>query len=84
MSCVVGLIIVCPPALDDIPRVFQADEPVFVQTLIPQSADEALSIGIFSRLSRPDEIQLHTIAISPLIQDFTGKLRSIVYRDDLR
>ena len=45
-----AIVIVCPQAFGNISRVFQTDEPVLVRTPIPQSADEAVSIGALSRL----------------------------------
>src|SRR4030043_513712 len=74
------LIIVYPPPFDNIPGIFQADEPVFTKTLISKPADEALDIRIFYRLTRPDEIQLNAITISPFIQTPAREFRPVVQR----
>ena len=75
---------VYPPAFDSIPGVFPAEKPVLVQALIPQSADEALSVGIFDRLARSDELQLQTFGVSLLIKCLAGELGTAIQSDDLR
>jgi hypothetical protein len=62
------LVVVLPPIFDDVPSVLQIHKPVDIQTLVPQPTDEALGIGVFNRLSRPDEIQFDTFTISLLVQ----------------
>ena len=55
-----GAIVVLPPCFDNLPRVGEAQEPVAAEALIPQRADEALSVGVLHRLARADEVQLHS------------------------
>ncbi len=45
-------IVVQAPGLDDLARAGQAEEPVLVQTLVAESAVEALDVGILVRLAR--------------------------------
>src|SRR4030043_1986707 len=74
-----ALIIVYPPSFDNIPGIFQANEPVFIKTLISQPADEALGKSVLYRLPRSDEVQLNAIAIGPLIKATTGEFRPVVH-----
>jgi hypothetical protein len=62
------LVVVPPPIFDDPMGVRQADEPVRVQTLVPKPADEAFGKRVLNRFTRPDEIQLHSFSIRPLIE----------------
>ena len=77
------LIVINSPSLDNLPGVFQAYKPVYIQAFIPKSAVEALDKCILNGLSRADEIEFDPLAVSPLIQSLTGKLRPVIYGDDL-
>jgi len=52
----------------------QADKPISVQALVSQPPDEALGQGVFYRLSRSNEIQLHPFTISPLISQYRSSM----------
>ena len=43
----------------------QAGEPVFVQTLVPQSAVERFDIGVLIGFAWLDQLQRHAVAIGP-------------------
>ena len=51
-----------PPGVDFGLRVFQRQEPVLVQTLLPEASVEALDLRIVRRLAWPAEIELHVIS----------------------
>ena len=62
------LVVVSTPIFDNVTGMFQINKPVSIQTLIPEPAVKALSISILYRLPWPDEIQLHTLAVSQFVQ----------------
>jgi len=76
------LVVIPPPFFDNISGMFQAEEPFGIQALVMQPPDEALSVGILYRLAGPDEIQLQTFSVRPLIKGSTGKLRHVIHNDD--
>jgi hypothetical protein len=78
------LVVVLPPGFDDLAGLIQTDKPMLVQTLVAELAVEALHVGVLHRLARPDEVQLHTAPIGPLIQCLTGELWPVVDHDHLR
>jgi hypothetical protein len=59
-------------------------EPVRIQTLIPQSAVEALHVGILHRLSRLNKLQAHAPFLTPGGQCPTAKLWPLIQNDRLR
>jgi len=61
-------IVVHPPALDDLPGILQADEPVFIETFDPEPAVEAFHIGVLHGLPQLDELQLDSLLVRPGVQ----------------
>jgi len=45
-----------------------AGEPVFVQAFVAKLAVETFDEGVFDRLARPDESQLHTVGVGPGVE----------------
>ena len=48
-------IVVLSPGFDDLARMIQADEPVFVEAFVAELPVEALDVGVLNRLAGPDE-----------------------------
>src|ERR1035437_6656758 len=72
------MIVVPLPVADLAPRVSQIQEPVLVQTLIPELAVEAFDVAILHRPARRDEVQLYSVLIRPPVQHLAGELRTVV------
>ena len=66
------------PLFDFAARIVERDEDVFVETLLPQPAVEALDEGVLNRLARLDELQLHAAFVGPLIEYAASKFRAII------
>ena len=62
-------------------RNLQGREPVLVQALLPNSPIESLDEGVVRGLTRPAEVQLHSVRVGPLIQTLRRELRSVVHPD---
>jgi len=60
----------------------QAEEYLHVQALIAQSSVEALDVAVLDRPPWPDEVQMYSVQISPVIHSFTGELGSVVHGMD--
>ncbi len=58
----------------------QREEDLHVQALVAQSSVEALEVAVFDRAPRPDEIQVHSVLISPEIRRSARELGSIIER----
>ncbi len=71
-------VVVAPPGRDDGTSGVQRYEPMVVQALVPELAIEALDEGILRRAARRDELQVHAVAIRPLIERAAGELRPLV------
>jgi len=76
------LVVILPLILDDISCMLQADKPVRVQTLVPESTVEVLDESILDRFPRTYEIQLHTFTVRPLVQGTSREFRSVADSDD--
>ena len=72
------LIVISSPGRNEYFRVMQITEPVFIQTLIPKFAVEALDVGILGRFSRLNQQRWDTVLVRPLIEDLAGKLRPLI------
>src|SRR5882724_5419290 len=64
--------------------VLETVEPVGVQTLIAESAVEALDEGVVDRLSRTAEMKIDSVGVSPLSEGIRNELRAVVDRDGAR
>ncbi len=58
-------VIVLPPALYLLSGIFDGQEPVHVQALVPEAAVKGLDEGIVHGLSRPREAQLYHVVVCP-------------------
>ena len=58
-------VVLDPPLLNDTLRLGHGDEPVLVQTFVPELAVEALDVRILIRFARSDERQLHVRLVGP-------------------
>src|SRR2546426_10918579 len=47
------LVVIDSPRLDDSPRIVEIEEPVLVEALVAQLADEALDVGVLDGLAEP-------------------------------
>src|ERR1700728_363466 len=61
----------------------QREEDLHVQALVAQSPVEALDIAVLDRPSRPDEIQMHAVPVSPEVHGPAGELGPVVDGDRL-
>jgi hypothetical protein len=61
------------PRLDHLSGLWQGEEPVLVQALIPQPSIEALKECILNRLARLDEVQWHTYLPGPAQESQAGE-----------
>ena len=77
------LVVVDPVRLDLLPRVVEADEPVFVQALVPELPVEALDVRVLDRLPRPDEVESDAALERPAVHDAARELGAVVDADDL-
>ena len=79
-----GSVVALSPALDRLMRVREREEPVLVQAFVSQSPVEAFDECVLYRLAKSDEIETHAALVSPGVESFTLKLRSVVQDDPLR
>ena len=77
-------IIVSSPVTDDLAGMCQISEPVFIQALVTKTSIEAFNKTVLGTLPGLDQLQLHTIVISPLVQSLTCALRPLVCPESLR
>lgn len=61
----------------------QADEPVLVQALIPQSSVERLNVGVLIGFARLDQEQPHTTGMRPSHHRLAEELLAVVGADRL-
>ena len=61
------LVVFPAPSLDLAPSVFQGQEPIYVQTFLPQATAERFYLRVVSGLSGPAEIERHAVSVGPLI-----------------
>ena len=70
-------VVVDPPVFDGSACLADAGEPVLVQALIPETAIEALDVGVLCGFTGIDEIQLNAVVISPGIKGATSQFGPI-------
>ena len=80
LDCVVGP----APLFGQFPHLGQVGEPVLVQQPFSDLRVHAFDPGILRGLARFDEVELHSVLVSPLIHVTTAELRTVVAADDLR
>ena len=61
-------IVVVPPRFELLPGIVERRELVDVQALIAQASVKRFYVAVFSRLSWPNEMELHTASPSPVFQ----------------
>ena len=78
------VVVVAPPQIQLPTCIGQVEEHLHVQALVAQLAVEALDVTVLYRSARTDEVQVHTVAIRPVVEGLTGELCSVVDSDRLR
>src|ERR1700753_324864 len=76
-------VVVEAPGLDVMPSIAKAGKPELVQTLVSESAVEALDVGILDRPARANEVQAHAILMSPKVKGLACEFRPVIDHDDL-
>src|SRR5690242_11085644 len=71
-------IVVRAPRFDSFACIVQADERLLVQTLLAQSAVEALDVRVFHRLTRTDELQSDAMFVRPCVERLADELRTVI------
>jgi hypothetical protein len=69
-----------PPSIDLALRVVDRKELVGVQSFMPWLVSESRSETVFHRVSRPDEVDLYTASMRPLVKGLGRDLGGIVDR----
>ena len=72
------------PCFDFAFRVLDRQELIGVQAFVAQLTVECFDKSVLRRLSRPNELQRHAAAISPLIERTGSELRAVIHRDGER
>lgn len=78
------LVVVSTPSLQLFGRIRKRQEPVGVQTLGPEAADEGLDEGIVGRLAGLAEVQGDAMGIGPQVQVSGYELGPLIDTDRLR
>ena len=74
-------VVVLSPLVNPLLGICHAEEPVLVQTLLPEAAIERFDVCILCGLSWAAEVKLHVVEVSPPVQRLRNELRSIVHAD---
>lgn len=64
--------------------VLQREEPVLVQTLLPEPRVEGFDQGIVRWPARPTEVKFNMVPVGPSVKIFRDELGSIVHLDPFR
>ena len=72
------MVVVFPPTINDGSGVLQTGEPVQIQAVVPELAVEALDKGVLRRLTRLNEVKLHTSLPGPEKHCLACKFRAVV------
>jgi hypothetical protein len=84
-SAVGPFFVVIPlPSFDFVTGIVQAEEPVFVEAFLPESAMERLDINVVCRLPRTREVQSDVVPVSLEIDVLRDKLGAVVHPDPPR
>ena len=68
------MVVIPPPKMQLTPSVGQGEKDLHVQTLVTQLAVEAFDVAVLHRLAGTDEVQIHIVLVSPVIQRLRGEL----------
>ena len=79
-----NVVVVLPPAGEDLSGVVQVQEPMLRQALTPQASVEGFNVTVVHRLARAAEVQPDPVPVGPVVERFRGELAPIVHRDALR
>jgi hypothetical protein len=71
------MIVVLSELRELLPCIFQRRKPLYVQTLVPQSAIETLDERVLHRPPWPDETQLNPVLYYPCLQGATAELAAV-------
>ena len=77
-------IVILPPSLRQASCLVQRQEPVLVQALVTKPSVERLDHRIIRGLSRPAEVELHTVEVGPKIQAPRDELGPVIDSNTLR
>ncbi len=78
------MIVVLSEPRELLPCIFQRRKPLYVETLVPQSAIETLDERILHRPPGPDETQLNPVLYYPCLQGATAELAAVIHCDARR
>lgn len=76
-------VVIPSPLLNDLSGFRKAREQVRIQAFFAELPIEAFDETVIRRLPWPDELQLDTVRMSPAIQSFAGKFRTVVHANGL-
>jgi hypothetical protein len=74
-----AVIVVLPPRLQNLFHVVERSKLIHVQTLITQSTIKRLDHSVLGGFAGSDEVELYASEITPLVERFGRKFRSVVY-----
>ena len=77
-------VVVIAPLTDQVPRISEMQEPLLVQTTIPELAIERFHERILGWFSRLNEMQLHPGTLTPEEHGLAGHLGAVVHHDAFR
>src|SRR5262249_10696497 len=72
------------PRGHDPSRLFEVEEPVLIEALVPEPAIEAFYKAVLHRFSRLNELELDAVLVRPLVESMADELRPIVANDRVR
>ena len=78
------MIVVLSEPRELLPCIFQRRKPLYVETLVPQSAIETLDERVLHRPPGPDETQLNPVLYYPCLQGATAELAAVIHCDARR
>jgi len=76
------VLVVLPPAGENLSGVVQVDEPVLRQALTPEADVERLDVGAVRRLAWPAKVQSDTVPMGPVVERLRGELGPTVHGDE--
>lgn len=78
------VVVVKPPGFDEHLRVCQTDEPMGVETFVPEATVEALDKCVLNRLARSGELQLNLMRGRPLVKHPADQIRPVIEHNRFR
>ena len=77
------VVVIAPPEVQLPSSVGQVEEHLHVQAFVAQPTVEALDITVLDRPPWPDEVQMHTVTVGPVIQLLRGELGTVAPHEAL-